>query len=104
MIIEKIRAFIECWKRSPCVYIYGAGFWARKYIHFAREYPLPIEGCVVSNGHKAEETIEGICIYELKDLIKNHVNNPVFVLGVDKRKRDEIRKILYSNGFCSILE
>lgn len=103
MHVTDIYSFIECWKKSKYVYIYGAGYWARKFISFAKEYSLHIDGCVVSDGHKVDETIEGIYIYELKDLIKKTVNNPTFVLGVEMKKRDEIRARLNSHGFCSIL-
>lgn len=102
--IKDIYPYIESWKRSTCVFIYGAGYWARKFIAFAKEYSLPLDGCVVSDGHRTDETIDGIHVYELKELKASPIENPTFVLGVDRKNCEEIRKILYSNGFCSILE
>lgn len=101
---RRIYSFIECWRKSKCVYIYGAGHWARKYISFAKEYSLPLDGCVVTDGHKTDEIIDGISVYELKDLIGKSVNNPTFVLGVEMKKQAEIRATLAHHGFCSILE
>lgn len=101
--LNNMYGYIECWKRSACVFIYGAGYWARKYISFAKEYSLPLNGCVVSDGHKTEEAIEDVPVYELKELMAKSIEHPTFVLGVDNRKSEEVRTILYHNGFYSIL-
>lgn len=105
MITKKsIYQFVERWKRSTCVFIYGAGFWAKKFIAFAKEYSLPLDGCVVSEGHRTCKALDGIPVYELPELMERSGENPAFVLGVDKEKQEGIRSILYSKGFCSIIE
>lgn len=72
-------------------------------ISFAKEYVLLLDGYVVSDNHKTDEMINGIYIYELKGLIGKQVNNLTFVLGIELKKRDEIRAKLNFHGFCSIL-
>lgn len=78
------------------IYFYGAGNVAKKLIRYFNDEDIPVAGLIVSNGCKKYENIEGIPIYELKDV--SFCNGCGVVLAVSEKKQDEIRLELFNLG------
>ena len=49
----KIEDLIQCWKELDNVYIYGYGYWGKRYIEFSKLYNLNINGIILSDNQFA---------------------------------------------------
>ena len=78
--------------------IYGAGYYAKKYINF-----LPsVEACIVSDGQKREDYFEEIPILYLSEI--QRLNECGIVLCLNKKNQEQVLPIIRKYGvqtyFC----
>lgn len=57
------------WSQQKNVILYGAGFWGKLYLSYAKAHNLPVTCFVISDEEKEEfDEIEGVPIYKLSEL------------------------------------
>ena len=73
------------------VFIYGIGKSMKKVLEKLRKFQIDVEGFVVSDGHKTDNTIEGKKVYELSELTDAEKN--LYVIGSRKYKSEIERQL-----------
>lgn len=80
------------------LFIYGAGYYAKKYIKLIPN----VEACIVSDDQKREESIEGIPILYLSEVPR--LNECGIVLCLNKKNQEQVLPVLRKYGirnyFC----
>lgn len=93
----------KIWKRHKNVILYGAGYWGREYLAYARLHHLPVSCFVVSDGEeKISGQIEEIPVYFLSEL-PMEPNSGLIIRAVDKGKWDIVTENLIRAGWHTVI-
>lgn len=93
----------KIWKRHKNVILYGAGYWGREYLAYARRHHLPVSCFVVSDGEeKISGQIEEIPVYFLSEL-PMEPNSGLIIRAVDKGKWDIVTENLIRAGWHTVI-
>ena len=95
---------MEAWRSESSVYIYGAGYWGKKYFNYARKYGLSVEGMVISddNSYNSSWRQYEIPLFHLSEFIEKKHNKSI-VVAVDRKSKGEIVCDLMKSGIKNIL-
>lgn len=96
---EKIKEFIE---KNEEVYLYGTGTYGIRLLNSIKRWGYEPKGFLVSNGHKKNERIENVKVYEIKDFLNN--KNIGIILAVNYDLQKEISSMLDVNGFINYIK
>lgn len=89
-------------KGGDSVFLYGGGFWAKKYLAFARSIGLPLAGIIISDDHDLTavtkaDWLDGTPVYHISDLPKEYAEFSV-VLAVGSENRGVCIQNLQRSG------
>ncbi|MXP77831.1 glycosyltransferase [Lachnospiraceae bacterium WCA-9-b2] len=91
-------AYWECAK-GKLVYIYGAGRLAAKFLIEIAPDKMKINGVIVSDGQRRENSLRGLNVMCLSDFINNHEADSFIVIAVKDEFVSEIKEKLASVNF-----
>lgn len=95
---EKIN---NLFKKFSDVYIYGAGIYGVNMYHYLTAHGMSPKGFVVSNGHRKQESVGGLSVWEVAELEKS--DNTAILIAVSYEYREEVENTLAEAGFHNFI-
>ena len=100
--LEEREAKIKnLFKEFPDIYIYGAGIYGVNMYRYLVEHGMSPKGFVVSNGHRKQDSVDGLSVWEVDELEKS--DNTAILIAVSYEYREEVEKTLTEAGFCNFI-
>lgn len=96
--LEKLKML---WRHEETVYIYGAEYWGRIYMEFARLNGLKVKGYVISNERDKPQDPDKP-VYKIGE-ISEQPNDVAFIVACDSRNFPQIIRALGEYGYYKIL-
>jgi len=95
---EKIK---NLFKKFQDVYIYGAGIYGVNMYHYLTAHGMSPKGFVVSNGHRKQDSVDGLSVWEVAELEKS--DNTAILIAVSYEYREEVENTLAEAGFHNFI-
>jgi len=100
--LEEREAKIKnLFKEFSDIYIYGAGMYGVNMYRYLVEHGMSPKGFVVSNGHRKQDSVDGLSVWEVDELEKS--DNTAILIAVSYEYREEVEKTLTEAGFCNFI-
>ncbi|MBQ8822673.1 MAG: glycosyltransferase [Lachnospiraceae bacterium] len=95
---------VEELKRAKELYLYGAGEYARRWIHILDEYNIELKGILVTHPSSTNTNLYGYKIYGVKEICEGLDKKILVILAVSEQYVSEIRRELNRFPYVEVWE
>lgn len=96
-IVDKYQNLCRFCRNSQPLFIYGAGYVAKKITAYIRHNGINNEGYIVSDGHRNKDEFMGLKVSEINEVV-NQLPDMHVLVAVGKDNQQEVKKCLEKNG------